>query len=392
MKYSSRLESLSHSATITISDRVKRMRAEGRDVISMAAARPNFDAPPAVKEATAAAVLGGEYSEYSESRGLLELREAVSQRLSADSGVSYDPETEILITVGQREGLSLALGALVDPGDDVIVPDPGWVTYRCAVAMAGGTPLPFGFEADRGFRPRIEDIGATSTRSRALILNTPANPTGTVFTRDELEEIRDIAVAADLTVLTDEIYAPFVYDGLHHVSPAAIGGMRERTLVTGAVSKAWAMTGWRVGFAAGPAQLIDRMLMLHQHLVSCPCTFAQKGAVVALRECSGAVENMVRSYAARRDILARGLREIGGVDFAVPEGACFLFPRFEGISLDGETLVAEFLERGALALTPGEAFGSAGAGRVRMSFASTPEEMLREVLERIGRVLRQIRE
>ncbi len=393
MKYSRRLEGVDYSATIDISDRVKRMKAAGRDVISMAAARPDFDAPAAVRRATSEAVLGGAYSGYSESRGLLELREAVSEHLYRWSGVEYDPESEVLITVGQREGLSLALGALVDPGDPVLVPDPGWLTYRSTVALAGGRPVSFGFCAEDDYRPRVGDLRrGIEGGARVTIINTPANPTGTVFSRSELESIRDLTEQCGATVITDEIYAPFTYDGHRHISPAAIEGMRDRTLVTGAVSKAWAMTGWRVGFAAGPSGLIDRMLMIHQHLVSCACTFAQKGAVVALREEHDTLSSMARSYLARRDILAEGMASLRGIEFNVPRGACFFFPAFPGIGMTGRELATRFLEDGDLALTPGEAFGPGGANRLRISFASTPEEMLPEVLRRMGAVLEGIRD
>ncbi len=388
MLYSRRLDAVAHSATIEISDRVKRLRAEGRDVINMAAARPNFDAPPEVKAATIRALEDPQFSAYTESRGLLELREAVSRRLESDLGLRYDPQSEILVTVGQREGMFVALQALVDPGDHVLVPDPGWVTYRSAVALAGGEPVSIGFSPGDGFRPMLDDIErGAGDGARTLILNTPANPTGTVYSRRELEGIRDVAVDSDMIVITDEIYAPFLYDGKEHVSPASLEGMFERTLVTGAVSKAWAMTGWRVGFAAGPAELIDRMLMIHQHLVSCPCAFAQKGAVTALTGTAHRVDEMVASYRRRRDILARGFRDLPGMEYVVPEGACFFFPAFPGIAMGGRQLAAEFLERAGLALTPGEAFGPAGAGRLRISFAATPEDLLPDVLDRMSRVL-----
>ncbi len=387
-----RLKGVEYSATIGLSDAIKKMRLEGRDVISLAAARPDFDTPSSIKEAAISALRQPhEYIVYTESRGLLELRQAVAEKLSQENGLELDPEREILITVGAREGLFLAMQALVNPGDDVLVIDPSWLTYQALVRMAGGNPVFVPLYAEDGYHLDPEVLRSRVTdRTRAVILNTPNNPTGAVSTPAELEAIRDLAVERDLVVVTDEIYEYFVYDGHRHVSPASLPGMAERTLTTNACSKAWAMTGWRIGFIAGPASLIDKLLLMHQHLVSAPCSFAQKGAVTAYTSARDTVRAMVDSYRRRRDQIAARLADCPGVDFSVPEGACFFFLSFPGLGLSSEELSEKFLELGGLALTPGSAFGSQGQGHLRLSFATIGEDQVDEVMDRFSAAAREL--
>ena len=381
-KFARRLRSVQYSATIGLSDTVKKMRLQKREAVNLAAARPDFDTPAHIKEATIDALRQPkEYTVYTESRGLLELRQAVASKLARENSVNVDPEREILITVGAREGLFLAMQSLVNPGDEVLVMDPSWLTYQAQVRLASGNPVfvPL-FERDHYhldpdvLRSRVTD------RTKAIIVNTPNNPTGAVSTLEELKAIRDIAVEHDLVVVTDEIYEYFVYDGHKHIAPASLPGMQERTLTINACSKAWAMTGWRVGYVAGPADLIEKLLLVHQHLVSAPCSFAQKGAVTAFQEGRSSVDLMVESYRRRRDRIAKHLSDHQRVEFIVPEGACFFFPSFPDIDLSSEELTGIFLEQGGLALTPGSAFGEQGCGRLRFSFAGLSEDQIEEVM------------
>lgn len=391
-RFARRLADIQFSATIELSDAVREMRARGEEIISLAAARPDFDTPGVIKEAAISALREPHlYTSYSESRGLLELREAVAEKLVRENGLDMDPERQILITVGAREALALALQALVDPGDEVLVFDPSWLTYQALVRLAGGIPIPVPLYARDGYHLDPEVLqAALSPRTRAIILNTPNNPTGAVFSRGHLEEIARAAVERDLVVITDEIYEYFVYDGKRHLSPGSLPGMEDRTLTVNALSKAWAMTGWRVGYVAGPARLIDKLLLVHQHLVSCPCTFAQKGAVTAFSQGRGAVGQMVESYRRRRDLISACLENLPGAKYQVPEAACFFFPSFPGLGLTSHELSAEFLKRGGLALTPGSAFGSQGEGHLRLSFAPVSEKNLEEAMRRFGEVLRQL--
>ncbi len=384
-----RLKGVEFSATIGLSDTIKKMRLQGKDVISLAAARPDFDTPLAVKEAAISALRQPhEYIVYTESRGLLELRQAVSAKLSAENNLDLDPESEILITVGAREGLFLAMQALINPGDDVLIIDPSWLTYQALVRLAGGNPVFVPLYAKDGYHLDPDVLRSKITdRTRAMILNTPNNPTGAVSTLSELEAIRDIAVEHDLVVVTDEIYEYFVYDGHKHIAPSSLPGMAERTLIGNACSKAWAMTGWRIGYIAGPAPLIDSLLLVHQHLVSSPCSFAQKGAVSAFTQARDSVNLMVDSYRRRRDSIARRLADCRGVEFMVPEGACFYFLSFPGLDLSSEDLSRQFLEKGGLALTPGSAFGEQGQGYLRLSFATVGEDQIDEVMDRFKLVL-----
>ncbi len=390
--FASRIDGVEYSATIELSDRIKQMQAEGQDVITMAAARPDFDTPDLVKEGAVSALrVPNEYTAYSESRGLLELREAVADKLRDENELDIDPEREILITVGAREAIFLALQVLVEPGDEVLVLDPSWLTYQAAIKLAGGIPVPIPLRPENDYRLDIDRMKSALTDSaRVMVLNTPNNPTGVVFSRDEMRAIAETAMENDLVVITDEIYEHFLYDGSEHVTLATLPGMRERTVTTNACSKAWAMTGWRVGYGAGPADIIDRMLLVHQHLVSSPCAFAQKGAVLAFTEARENVKMMVQAYNRRRELLADGLARLPGIRFSLPEGACFFFPQFPGLDMDSRELSRQFLERGAIALTPGGAFGQEGEGHLRMSFASVNEKRIPDVLERIEKVLNEL--
>lgn len=391
-RFAERLNAVQFSATIELSDIIKKMKSEGRDVISLAAARPDFDTPQSIKEAAIEAInTPHQYIVYTESRGLIELREAVAQKLTEENGLSVDPESQVLITVGAREALFLAMQVLIEPGDEVLVIDPSWLTYQALVRLAGGVPVFVPLRAEDGYHLDPDVLRSKVTdRTRALILNTPNNPTGAVSTMDELEAIRDLAVERDLVVVTDEIYEYFVYDGHRHVSPATLPGMAERTLTTNACSKAWAMTGWRVGYVAGASDLIDKLLLVHQHLVSSACSFAQKGAVTAFTEARGEVDLMVSSYRRRRDRIASHLADCPGLDYLLPEGACFFFLDLGELGMSPQDLSREFLRRGGLALTPGTAFGDQGSRHLRLSFATIGEDQIDEVMGRFRDVMAQL--
>lgn len=379
-----RLRHVPFKATNQMTERLDALRARGLDPINLSTARPNFDTPKRIKEAAKAALdVSLTYILYSDSRGLLELREAIARKLNDENSLDVDPGDQVIVTAGTHEALSAVLLATVGPGDEVVLIEPSWVAYKGMVGLTGATAR---FAALRDGRLDGEALRAAITpATKAIVFNNPNNPTGTVFSRKELEVIAAVAREADLLVIVDEIYEYFLYDGSEHVSIGSLPGMADRTVTINGLSKAYAMTGWRVGYAAGPPAVMANVLAVHQHLISSPTNFAQKGAVAAFEDAHDDYEPMVAAYAARRDALARGLTTIPWVHAPLPEGACFFFVRVAG-GLSSAVLSETFLEKGGLMLPPGAAFGPSGEGHLRLSFAGLPEERVPEVLERMEEV------
>ena len=389
MRNATRLQHVQPKATTKLADQVRVLRARGIEPINLATARPDFDTPRAIKDAAVAALNEPlTYILYSESRGLIELREAIADKLAAENGLDVDPETQVLATAGTHEALTIAFQAIIDPGDEVILFDPSWVAYVGMVRLAGGEPVYANLNEGRLDEDALR--ASITPRTKAILFNNPNNPTGTVFSRSELTTIAALAIEHDLHVLVDEIYEYFLFDGHVHTSIASLPGMAERTLTINGVSKAFAMTGWRVGYAAGPADWVEAMLRVHQHFISAPCTFAQKGSVAAFTVARHSVDAMVDTYRRRRDALAPLLMDMDGVTASVPEGACFYFPRFD-VGLDSERLSQEILERSGIMLTPGSAFGPASEHHLRLSFASLPLPLVPEVVARLRTVLSELR-
>jgi|SRR5690625_403087 len=382
-----RLRAVTFKATNELADAVRGMAAAGLDPISLATARPDFDTPAIIKQALIEAVkVPHTYMTYSESRGLIELRQAVATKLAERNDVVYDPDTDILITAGTHEALFTGLQALVQAGDEVLVLDPSWTAYSGMVRLAGATPVMVPLQAGRldadELRSRI------TGRSKALVISNPGNPTGTVLQASELQAIAGLAIQHNLLALVDEIYEEFVYDGNEHISLASLPGMQERTLLINGYSKAYAMTGWRVGYGAGPTWLIQRMLMIHQHLISAPTSFAQKGAVVAYSHATEHVQQMVAQYRLRRDTLKPLLDQVPGVTAPLPEGACFYFMKVDS-PFSSQELSRHLASTAALLLTPGSAFGPNGEGHLRLSFAALPLSRIPEVIHRLSGVMSQ---
>jgi aspartate aminotransferase len=382
------LRSVQPKATNTAAEGIPSFERGEREVLSLATARPDLDTPAVVKAAVIAAIqIPHTYMTYTASRGLPELRESVALKLGARNGVAYDPESEVLITAGTHEALYVGLQAVVEPGDEVLVLDPSWVAYNGMIGLAGGVAR---MVTLRDNRLDIDALKrAITPRTRAFVFNNPNNPTGTVFTREELAAVVDLLAAHDILAIVDEIYEEFVYDGRQHVSLASLPGARERVLLINGYSKAYAMTGWRVGYAAGPSWLIDRMLIIHQHLISSPCAFAQKGASVAYSEAAEHVRAMVATYDRRRLLLNEALAAVPKVSYSLPEGACFYFLRVDS-GLDSAMLAKTIASREGLVLTPGGAFGPSGERHLRFSFAALPEARVGEAVGRLAAALEAI--
>jgi aminotransferase len=358
-----------------------------KDVISLGIGEPDFTSPPPVIEAGIRALQHGD-THYTGNAGLPELRKALSVHLELHYQVSYDPASEIAITVGGSEALYLAIMAAIDPGDEVIIPTPCFVSYQGQVLMAGGVPVEVPCRMENNFDIEPAEIAAAITpRTRAILLGFPNNPTGAVASRERLLAVAKLAEEHDLLVLSDEIYDRLVY-GVDHVCFAALPGMRKRTILLGGFSKDYAMTGWRIGYACAPAEIMVGLIRVHQYLVMCAPTIAQVAAVAALQQGEEYVREMVEEYDRRRKMFVRGLNEIGLPTFE-PKGAFYAFPKISLTGLDDEAFSMKLLNEEHVACVPGNAFGPGGEGFLRCSYA-TSYEKLETALERMRRFVNRL--
>jgi len=354
------------------------------DVISLGIGEPDFDTPGPILQAGVRSLQEG-HTHYTSNSGRLELRQAIVDQLNRLYGVVYDPVAETVITVGVSEALYLAMTALLNPGDEVIVPTPCFVAYQAEVVLAGGVVIELPTYAEDGFQLRPQALEAAITsRTKAILLGYPNNPTGAVASREILLEVARIAEAYDLIVISDELYDQLVY-GVPHVCFAALPGMRERTILLGGFSKNYAMTGWRIGYAAGPLDLIKGLLRVHQYTIMCAPTTAQDAALEAVLTGRPYVEEMCREYNRRRELIVSGLNELG-MATVEPHGAFYAFPSVALTGMDEETFARKLLEEERVAVVPGTAFGPGGEGYVRCSYA-TAYEKIEEALRRLERFL-----
>lgn len=352
------------------------------DVISLGIGEPDFDTPWHVREAAVYALEHGA-THYTSNLGLPKLRQAICAYVERAFGVRYDPETEILITVGVSEAMDLAVRCLVEPGDEVLFHDPAYVSYAPLVTFAHGRPVPVATRAEDGFRldpARLE--AAVTERTRLLLLNYPNNPTGATLDRAGMEAIAAVARDRDLLVISDEIYAELSYPG-PHTSFASLPGMRERTLLLHGFSKAWAMTGFRMGYACGPAPLIAAMMKIHQYSMLCAPILSQEAALEALVNPEQDIEEMRGEYERRRNLAHAALVEMG-LPCNKPGGAFYLFPRVEQLGVSARDFALGLLDKEKVAVVPGTAFGTAGAAHVRCSYATSTDE-LKEAMRRMRR-------
>jgi aminotransferase len=356
------------------------------DVISLGIGEPDFTTPGPILRAGVTSLERGE-THYTSNSGIAELRQALSEHLERLYGVHYDPESELLITVGVSEALYLALSAVLDPGDEVIIPEPCFVSYEPEAILAGGTPITIATHVEHNFQVTGAAVGAAVTpRTKAVLIGYPNNPTGAVMSRERLLEIATVAAKHDLLVISDEIYDQLVY-GITHTCFASLPGMRERTVTLGGFSKDYAMTGWRIGYAAGPAEVLAGMRKIHQYTIMSAPTTAQVAAVEALTNGASFVEEMRQEYNRRRLLIVNGLNELGLMTFE-PKGAFYAFPNVTASGMDDEAFAERLLQEERVACVPGSAFGASGVGFVRCSYA-TAYEKLEEALERMHRFMRR---
>lgn len=379
-----RVTQLRPSPTLAVSDRVRALREQGLDVIDLGGGDPDFPTPEHICRAAAEAMLRGE-THYVASAGIPALRRAIARKLYQDNGILVDSE-QIIVTPGGKAALFVSILALVGPGDDVLMFDPGWVSYEPMVTIAGARCRHVPLDPAENYWISRGTIEAQLTpATRLMIVNTPNNPTGRVLTEPELAAIAEVAHERDLLVIADEIYEKIIYDGHRHYSLAALPGMAERTLTVNGFSKAYAMTGWRLGYVAGPAPLIKQIMKVHSHSATCATSFAQWGALAALEGPQDFIEQMVSAWDRRRRLITERLNQIPGFRCPLPEGAFYAFPDVSGTGLSGQEVAARLIEEARVGVTPGDAFGEASTSCIRLSFAES-DDKIEAAAERIARV------
>ncbi|MDQ2964827.1 MAG: pyridoxal phosphate-dependent aminotransferase [Chloroflexota bacterium] len=387
MRLARRMESIGTETAFEAAARARALEATGRSVIHLEIGEPDFDTPANVRAAAKKALDEG-LTHYPPFAGLADLRAAIAEDATARKGFAVD-SSQVFVTVGGKGVMVYAIFALVDPGDEVIVPDPGYPIYESITRFVGGTPVPIPIRMENEFRLDVDELASLITkRTKLLVINSPANPTGGVLTPDDIKRIAALAVRHDLIVLADEIYARILYDGAEHLSIASLPGMAERTIVLDGFSKTFAMTGWRLGYAIVPPALIKAYGTLIINTISGATAFAQAGAIEALRGPQDAVDAMVAEFRARRDLVVDGLNEIPGVRCLKPQGAFYVFPEISGTGFIGAELADRLLHDAGVCVLAGTAFGGLGTSHIRISYANSREN-LAEALRRIDAFVRE---
>jgi aspartate aminotransferase len=377
---------LAPSPTLAVSDRARQLKAQGVDVIDLGGGDPDFITPEHIRAAATEAMNAGD-THYVASAGIPSLRKAIADKLRTDNGIEVDPNRGVIVTPGGKQALFEATLAFVETGVDVMIPEPAWVSYGPMVELAGGTAVPVPLDPDNNWRLTSEALsGAWTPGTRILLINSPNNPTGRVLDNAELAAIAEFAKERDLLVFSDEMYEKILYDGQRHTSIATLPGMAERTLVFNGLSKAYAMTGWRLGYVAGPGAYLQQIEKVHSHSVTCATSFVQKAGVVALTGPQEFIGQMVAAWDRRRRNLAGRLNAVNGINCPLVEGAFYAFADIRGTGLTSTEATDVFLQEAHVAVTPGVAFGAAGEGHVRLSFA-TSDDLLEAAADRIGQVL-----
>ena len=384
-RFASRVTSIESSPTIRLSDLVTQMRARGEKILSLSIGEPDFPTPAHIVEAGKKALDDG-FTKYTPSVGFKDLREAIAEKSVAENRI---PATAGNVLVAPtKHTLYMTCMALLDAGDEAIIPDPGWVSYGPMVVLAGARPVPVRAADEESFVPSPEAIAERITpRTRLILLNSPSNPAGSVYPRATMEGIADLAKDHDLIVVSDEIYEKILYEG-EHVSPASLEGMFDRTVTVNGFSKTYSMTGWRLGWLVAPKPIFQEIAKVQEHTITCATAFAQKAGVTALRGPSEPVQRMVAEFRARRDLICGELAKIDRVSCFRPAGAFYVFPKFD-VPLDDTALGELLLKEAKVAITPGSAFGAAGAGHERLSYAAS-RETITEGVRRIGEAVAKL--
>lgn len=360
-----------------------------KDVISLGVGEPDFQTPWQIRKAGIGSLERGK-TKYSSNWGIAELREEITRYLDRKYGLTYNPEKEVLVTVGGSEAIDACIRAVVSPGEEVIIPQPSYVCYEPITRLAGGVPIIIETKAEDDFKVTVEQLkNAITEKTKLLILPYPCNPTGAIMEREDLESIAKIIREKDILVLSDEIYSELTFAKNPHISIASIDGMRERTVVVNGFSKSFSMTGWRLGYACGPREIMSQITKIHQYAIMCAPTTSQYAAIEALRNCDDEIKRMYDEYNMRRRLIVSGFNRIG-LECREPKGAFYAFPCIKSTGFGSEEFCEKLLYSKNVAVVPGTAFGAGGEGFIRASYCYSTEH-IKEAIERIGEFVKEIK-
>jgi len=380
MKLAGRVANISESVTLEIGARAKKMVKEGIDVVSLAAGEPDFDTPEHIKQAAVKAINEG-FTKYTPSSGMIELRQAISRKFKKDNDLEYTPE-QIVVSNGAKHSINNVFQALCEEGDEVLIPAPYWLSYPAMVNMAEATPVFVPTKKENNFKLTEKDLEAKITKNtKCLVLNSPSNPTGSVYSQDELKMVARVAVKHKFFVMSDEIYEKLIYGNTKHISIASLGKeIKDLTITVNGVSKSYSMTGWRIGYAAGPIEIMKAIGNLQSHAASNPASISQRATIAALEESQDCVRDMRIEFAKRRDMMVAGIEAIQNMSCIRPEGAFYLFCDISKLKMGSVQVANRLLDEAKVATIPGEPFGADDF--IRLSFA-TGEEKIKKALSRI---------
>lgn len=388
-KISKKLGLLPPSGIRKINEEALKLEREGNNIIHLEIGRPDFDTPEYIKKACIKSIEEGNVF-YTSNFGTLELRRAISEKLDTQNHIKYNPEDEILVSVGLSEAVYDVLSVLLEEGDEILVPDPVWMNYLNLPKILGAVPVTYQLLEENDFQLDMEEIERKITdKTKAMVIITPNNPTGGVLGRDNLLQLSRLAVKHNILIISDEVYERIIFDGEEHVSIASLDGMKERTITLNGFSKAYSMTGWRLGYAAAPSPIISAVNKMHQHLTTCAPSFVQAAGVTALREEQDEIKLLVAEYQKRRDYLISELNQIPGFYCSTPKGSFYVYVNVKAFSMSSAELCDYFLMEGHVALVPGSVFGENGEGYVRLSFANSYENLV-EAVERLKRCVKEL--
>jgi aminotransferase len=386
MKVSDRMNAIPFSEIRKVFEAATNREKRGENIIHLEIGRPDFDTPEHIKSAGINAINEGKVH-YTSNYGIHELREAIAEKLKRENNLFYDPGSEIIITVGTNEAVFISMMALLNPGDEVLIPDPCWLHYFYCARLAGAVPVSVPLREENEFQPRLDDfLSRLTSKTKMIVINSPNNPTGAVFDQNVLRSLADLAQEKNLFVLSDEIYEKMVYDGSLHRSIGSFPGMKERTVTVNGFSKIYAMTGWRLGYAVADKELAAALIRIHQYTTVCATSFSQWGGVAAVGGSQIEAERMVREFDRRRNLVYEALKEMPGVRVTKPKGAFYIMPNISGIGMTPDELCDYLLEEAKIALVPGNAFGLYGMDFIRISYANSYSN-LEIAMERMAKAL-----
>ena len=375
MRIADRMATIPFSGIRSVFEDVIRREKAGEKIIHLHIGRPDFDTPQHIKAAAKQALDDGQVH-YSSNYGILELRQALAQHMHQEYRLSYDPASEIVVTAGANEGIFMAMMGLLNPGDEVLIPDPVWLHYFYCVRMAGAIPVSVPLREAYDFVPQVDDFRERITpRTTMLLLTSPHNPTGAVASAEALAALAQLAQEKDLLVVSDEIYEAMVYDGVRHTSIGSFTDMKARTVIINGFSKKYSMTGWRLGWVAADHALMSAMIRIHQYTTVCATTFAQWGAYAAITGSQDAARSMVAEFDRRRRLVYHALRSMPGIRVVQPKGAFYIFPNIQETGKTSEAMAQYLLAEAHIAVVPGSVFGTYGEGYLRLSYATAYEQL-----------------